>query len=350
MTRPPDLVSVLEALYAEVPFEDWWRGWLRALRPHVDDGFGLAVFLLRRRQDGTVEWLGERALGPCAQHVELLRPQNEAMPVEFVRRFFGGPIHAETASEMVPIEQLERTEAWTSVARTVGYRDSLGLVAVDARRLSLSIAVPLREVRRYGARDRRPLLRITTHIAAAFRLRSLAAGPEAVLSPDGSVLHAEGEARSEGSRSCLREAVRSTDRARTRAGRAAGADALGLWRGLVEGRWSLIERFEADGRRFYVARPNELRDAIDLELTARERQVVVLAATGHSNKSIGYALGLSPSSVATHLKSAGTRLGTRNRVELVRVLAPLLELAGTEPRSAADPADRVAVPVASPNR
>jgi DNA-binding CsgD family transcriptional regulator len=43
----------------------------------------------------------------------------------------------------------------------------------------------------------------------------------------------------------------------------------------------------------------------------------VIAAMGRSNKWIGYALGLAPSTVAGHLSSAVARLGFRSRTELI---------------------------------
>jgi DNA-binding NarL/FixJ family response regulator len=85
----------------------------------------------------------------------------------------------------------------------------------------------------------------------------------------------------------------------------------------VDGRWSLVDRFESDGRRFMVAHRNEPDVRDPRALSKRERQVVAFAATGHSNKLIGYELGVSPSSVAKHLGVAARKLGVRSRAELV---------------------------------
>lgn len=60
-------------------------------------------------------------------------------------------------------------------------------------------------------------------------------------------------------------------------------------------------------------------------LTLRQRQVAARAADGQSNKEIGFALGLSASTVATHLASALDKLGIRTRAELARA-GPLLDL------------------------
>jgi hypothetical protein len=51
-------------------------------------------------------------------------------------------------------------------------------------------------------------------------------------------------------------AAKAIDRARSRA-RSNEDEALELWQGLVAGRWSLVEQFDSDGRRFLVARKND---------------------------------------------------------------------------------------------
>jgi DNA-binding CsgD family transcriptional regulator len=67
-----------------------------------------------------------------------------------------------------------------------------------------------------------------------------------------------------------------------------------------------------------VAHRNDPQAPDARALTLRERQVLGYAALGHSNKLIGYELGLHPSSVARHLRDAGTKLGARSRVQLIR--------------------------------
>jgi DNA-binding NarL/FixJ family response regulator len=52
-------------------------------------------------------------------------------------------------------------------------------------------------------------------------------------------------------------------------------------------------------------------------LTARERELMVLAATGLSNDEIAEQLYLSPLTVKTHLNRAMTKLGARDRAQLV---------------------------------
>lgn len=54
-------------------------------------------------------------------------------------------------------------------------------------------------------------------------------------------------------------------------------------------------------------------------LTAREREIVVRAVMGHSNKLIAHEVGLAASTVAGHMAKAATKLGARSRVELIAV-------------------------------
>ncbi|MDX3645935.1 helix-turn-helix transcriptional regulator, partial [Streptomyces sp. MB09-02B] len=52
-------------------------------------------------------------------------------------------------------------------------------------------------------------------------------------------------------------------------------------------------------------------------LTTREREVMSLAAEGHSNDEIAEKLYVSPLTVRTHVHRAMTKLGARDRAQLV---------------------------------
>jgi DNA-binding CsgD family transcriptional regulator len=175
--------------------------------------------------------------------------------------------------------------------------------------------------------------RIAAHLAAATRLRRrLARGgaaAECVLSPGGRVVHAEGPARRSASREALSHAVRAIDRACSRERRSDPDEVLGAWTSLVAGRWTVVAQIDTDGRRLILARVNEPQPWLQwagasVELTTRERQVAELAARGHSNKFVGYELGLQPSTVAWHVRRIADKLGARSRIELVRMLARTL--------------------------
>jgi DNA-binding CsgD family transcriptional regulator len=103
---------------------------------------------------------------------------------------------------------------------------------------------------------------------------------------------------------------------------ASDGDVTDLLCGLVEGIWSLVDQFDADGEHFIVARRNTVAAAEPRRLTEREQQVVALAATAASNKQIAYALGISVPSVATHVASGLRKLGLRNRAQFVSIFSP----------------------------
>lgn len=172
--------------------------------------------------------------------------------------------------------------------------------------------------------------RIAHHLAAAFRCRRrlgiskvprgsddvVLAGAEAVLDVDGHVVHAEGQAAGKAAREHLSIAVRNIDALRTKS-RKAGRSALETWHPLVDARWTLVDSFEEGGRRYVVACENESRPPTFEALTGRERQVVLQAALGFTNKEIAYALGISDSTVRVLIARAAARIGVRSRAELL---------------------------------
>jgi DNA-binding NarL/FixJ family response regulator len=68
----------------------------------------------------------------------------------------------------------------------------------------------------------------------------------------------------------------------------------------------------------FVARPADVLPAADLDrLTNREREVVTLVAHGLSNDEIAERMVLSPMTAKTHVSRAMTKLGARDRAQLV---------------------------------
>jgi DNA-binding CsgD family transcriptional regulator len=179
---------------------------------------------------------------------------------------------------------------------------------------------PFAPTDRFPHRGARALGMVGAHLGAALRLRTLVkpAADDAVLSPSGKLLHAGDTTAAH--RASIVDAVLASERARNRTRRATGDEALGEWTSLVQGRWTIIETVERDGKRLVFARRNRLTAPDLVGLTSDERDVVWLAAYGHSYKYIAYELGSPMSTVAGRLRRAMRKLGVANRTELLRKL------------------------------
>ncbi len=91
-----------------------------------------------------------------------------------------------------------------------------------------------------------------------------------------------------------------------------------VWRGLVHGSWSCIDRHEAAGRRYVIAMPHARPSRDGRALTPREALVAAFASDGRSEKWIGYTLGVSRSTVANQLAAALGKLALPSHVALTR--------------------------------
>lgn len=218
-------------------------------------------------------------------------------------------------------------ELQTAELAQVAFADALGIVATDPAGRGCIISGMSTTRITIPPRLRRTLRMVAAHLAAGSRMRPFFATParsasvEAVLDPSARVQHADGDAKDSSARAALVDAVRRIERARGRLRRTNPDEALSLWHALVDGRWSLVDRVDSDGRRFLLARRNEpgLRDP--RALAERERQVVAHALLGQSNKLIAYQLGIRESTVSSHLVRACQKLGVGSRAELLRVFA-----------------------------
>jgi DNA-binding CsgD family transcriptional regulator len=209
-----------------------------------------------------------------------------------------------------------------------GWEDALGILARDLGGRVLHVGIPMARRTRLHSRTLHRLGCVAAHLTSALRLRlaerpaSGAPSSDAVLEPSGAVRHAAGSARDASVRARLTRAVRERERALGPLRRTDPDAALGLWRGLVGGTWSLLDHWDTDGRRFVLARRNAPHVADPKALTPPERAVVAFLAAGHPEKYVAYLLGLSPSTVATHFASARRKLRVTSRAGLVALLAP----------------------------
>ena len=229
-----------------------------------------------------------------------------------------------------------------------GVRDVFGVTAVDPNGLGLLIIALLTERTTLKGRQREVWKMLGAHLAAGHRLRRAIATrgalpsdesevdrsdlphqAEAILDPSRQTLtDAFGLARTQEASAGLRQAAIQIDRARGSARRNDPAAALELWKSLTEGRWSLVDWFDSDERRYVLALPNAPSVVDPRGLTDRESLVATYAMHGDSVTLIGYRLGLSKASVSGTLKRVMKKLGVRTQAQLIerfRGFEPALE-------------------------
>jgi DNA-binding CsgD family transcriptional regulator len=85
-------------------------------------------------------------------------------------------------------------------------------------------------------------------------------------------------------------------------------------------RWTVVEEFITGGFRYQLVR-RPVTSAPPPQLTPREKEALDYAHQGHSNKSIAFALGLSPSTIGVLLFRAAAKLGVKSREQLLAAYA-----------------------------
>ncbi|MBI5070142.1 MAG: helix-turn-helix transcriptional regulator [Deltaproteobacteria bacterium] len=319
-----DLIAAVEACYAPAGDDEEWLSRLLEALASLDLGEGLTARIHEGTPAGGLRGRATAQRGHDRSWSTTLDSLLARAPAGQVRRIFHPwPVVRRALASA-------RRSGWLAEQLTrllfasQGHDDSWGILAGAPGQALLDIGIPFRGQRRLPPRTVHGLRLLSAHLTTALRLRdrirqapSPGAEVEAVLDPGGRVHHAASEARGADVRESLAAAVRRVERARGSLRRASPEEAADLWTGLVDGRWTLVDRCESDGRRIVLARRNEPRVYDPRALTDRERSVLAHAALGHSNKYVAYLLGLAPSTVAAHLASARRKLGLRTRPEML---------------------------------
>jgi DNA-binding CsgD family transcriptional regulator len=327
----------------------WLSGIVKAARPALDDGLGMmmVVFWMSARGVTAVNAVEDSAL-PLA---EMGLAGARGLP-DLTLRAYNLPVG--TMTEVVGRKRFARSPVIRDVFLPLGVHDVMGVVCREPDGWGVNIFVPLRNAERIAPGRRVFWQRIAGHIQAAHRLRRrlgtsertepTIAGTvqtkngsrvswsveyqggvaheetrdEALLDPVGRCLDARGEAREVPAREALRRAAITIDRAKAELlGQRNDADALGEWRALVDGRWSLLDRFDNDGRRFLVARRNAPGTMPIPLLDERERAVLGYRAAGHALKLIAYEMGYSLGFTSRVAQNAMRKLGLTSPADLV---------------------------------
>lgn len=316
-----DLIAVVETAYRlELGEDAWYDAVCEALVDLVPGDIGTMVYGYdASRPEVGVRCRGWAARGVSDEFVEGTLALNRASEPEDTRRFYHSGILCGTVSEFHP--RPSDAPAYGENVGSEGYLDTFGLSASGPEGRGVAVNSPFRDITTISNATRRRWTRIGAHLHAAFRLRrALSRGPrepEARLEPGGKLVDATGAAATRDAREVLREAAKRIDKARTSATRGDPDESLAMWQGLIDGRWSLVDKFDGDGRRYLVAHANPHEVGDPRALTPRERQVAALVGSGESNKVVAYRLGISVGAVATLLRRALDKLSIDSRAELI---------------------------------
>jgi DNA-binding CsgD family transcriptional regulator len=319
-------LRLVEAAYSfDESEQEWLERLIDALEPY-DLGKGIAAYISELGERIAVRSFASRALAidPTAVHA-----MASFLPAPFYRR-----IHA-------PTPLVSNLEAFPIAARDVGMtfgkhwpeetpfmvpQAAWAIAGGDVERESVLITFHCDPGKEYSARDRQALDCVAAHLGSVLRLRAFLRGAkpsphavDAVISPDGKVLDARGELRPAEGHVPLIDAIRRSERAKLRS--ATADEKLAVWTALVEGKWSVLETVEQDGKRLFLACRNDPRTRPLHLLTPRERSVVTYAALGHSFKYMAYELGVSITNVGATLDTALRKLGLQSRAELIPLFA-----------------------------
>ena len=233
----------------------------------------------------------------------------------------------------------ERFKEYEVYTRHFQCKDILTIHAHDPDGHGMFVSIPMKKDVSLTRAGKRRWERIAVHITTGNRLRRRLLGDEPVVgvSPSELPMNAEalvdptrflvsdavGDARDGTALATIREAAVRVDRARGKLRRDDPEKAMELWRAMISGRWSLVDWFDTDRRRFVLAKPNAPNLGDPRGLTEQEHQVVTYASRGESQKLIAYRLGLTSQRVSKLLHDVMHKLGVKTQAQLVEKLRGL---------------------------
>lgn len=290
----------------------WADGVHAALGPALDLGQGTLVALLVLPEQGVrIQHLASRG-GASKIHHAIVRLSAFLAPGKLRESFFNGRFLGSSSGHYSDSE----VERMQQRSRGLGSRDAAGFCVNDGVDHGLMVVSPTRDTLCLPQQPSATVRRLAQHVSTGLRLQRVISGValddpaiEAIFDEAGRPQQALGMARMHDGMERLREAV-------VLRGRMPVPIDESPWEAVVAGRWSLVDRFDSDGRRFIVAYRNPPGMLDPRRLTPREEGVTTLAAVGRSNKEIGFDLSISESTVATLLTTSLAKLGLASRTLL----------------------------------
>jgi DNA-binding CsgD family transcriptional regulator len=309
--------------------EAWLANLLEAAAPALPPG----VLLALETDLTSARPRSEIICGPNADpaHAAFLRFGHGAAPDWCVKATYGSGRSWISLRECVPDGYFQRAD-WLEDLRAFRLADMLGVVSRqdDPQQPSCALFSLCSAPAAATRVERRLWDQVALHLGVAQRLRAaVEEPPDAVLGPDGTLLDATPAAASKRSR--LRDLVRAREKVHARVLDRDVEQMFDVWEELATARWSLVDHFDTDGRRYIVARRNPSPGPLR-RLTSRERQVAEFVAQGRTNDWIGAELGLCSATISEHLSNVQRKLGLGSRYELIQLVSATRRAAqGSEP-------------------
>lgn len=337
MSDAAHTIDVAEAAYnLEAAASEWLPGVLEAGGDLFDLGLGHIGILgggLRGDQQPAIGQIFTSD-GKPDMAMALMTAVQEIGP-EIVHERTASALHSPVLEQLSELRE-EHPKLYEVYTRHLKCKDILTVHAHDPDGHGALVSMPSPALAEVSPSAKRRWELMAVHITTAHRLRrglgatadstgfaatDLPLNAEALLDPTRFlVTERAGAAQDNEATQTIREAALRVDKARGSLRKSNPDEALRLWEAMVRGRWSLVDWFDTDGRRFVLARPNTPNLGDPRGLTEREHQAVTYVSHGESQKLVGYRLGLSPQRISYLLKCAMHKLNVKTRAQLIEKL------------------------------
>lgn len=322
MKRSPSgsLIDVIEAIYDE-PRASWLPTVLASVQRLVPESLSGVAYVYDISSADPAAWQTSYPVvtdGAPRMLAEEIDQSFKLAPPDFRRMLFAQMKPAATYSETMGHLLTDQHERGAEAAERLASFDAIYVNAVDPDGRGVLLSFNLAAQKRLAPLQRRRFAMLAAHISAARRLLVSPREPAAIFHPSGKVAHIE-RVHERGITS-LGEHVRRHEG--LRASRTDPDEVLAAWCALVQGKYTLVGRVEADGRRYVVAYENPPGVYDPRGLTRTEAAVVGWTIRGHSQKLIAYELGVSLGTVGGLLARVYRKLRVRSRIELLERLVP----------------------------
>ncbi len=261
-SRKSAAIALVEAAYS-LPADEsaWLEGVLEAAVPVMGNAVFASGIIYNRppgaRSARVQTW---KHVGASDHMERAAREYATKVPTDVERLW----LRIGTANTVSQISPESRQLCRSFAAKTGEAADALLLNArePDGRGASVAMFLPVETQLKPDERER--WRKLGAHLTAGHRVwrgvtsmkrdpTALPCGAEAVLDPTMyRVVDAAGSGKDRDVVEKLRDSARRIDHARGRLRKTDPAEALETWRALVRGRWSMLDWFDSDGRRFVL--------------------------------------------------------------------------------------------------